>query len=77
MRLWLKDSERRPDPAPVKTDDRKPMLIGIAVWLVALAVMLVFLAPLTQAGHIWWLWTCIAGIGLGLIGVLYTNWRHK
>ena len=21
MRLWLKDSERRPDPAPVKTDD--------------------------------------------------------
>ena len=37
MRLWLKDSERRPDPEPVKTDDRKAMLVGIALWLVALA----------------------------------------
>ena len=29
MRLWLKDSERRPDPAPVETDDRKAMLVGL------------------------------------------------
>lgn len=77
MRLWLKDSERRPDPAPVKTDDRKPMLIGIVVWLVALAVGLVFLTPLTEAGLLWWLWTCVAGIALGLVGILYTNWRQK
>ncbi|HOT33017.1 MAG TPA: DUF2530 domain-containing protein [Rhodoglobus sp.] len=77
MRLWLKDSERRPDPAPVKTDDRKPMLIGILVWLVALAVLLFFIAPLTAAHNEWWLWTCIAGIALGLVGILYTNWRHK
>jgi len=38
MRLWLKDSERRPDPAPIKTDDRKVVLIGLVLWLVALAL---------------------------------------
>lgn len=77
MRLWLKDSERRPDPAPVKTDDRKPMLIGIVIWLVGLAVLLAFMGPLVEAGNAWFLWTCLAGIALGLIGILYTNWRHK
>ena len=46
MRLWLKDSERRPDPEPVKTDDRKVVLVGLVLWLVALAGLLLFLAPL-------------------------------
>ena len=75
MRLWLKDSERRPDPEPVKTDDRKAVLIGLALWLVALAVLLLFIPQLTESGLSWWLWTCIAGLGLGFIGLLYTHWR--
>ena len=76
MRLWLKDSERRPDPAPVKTDDRKAMLVGIVLWLIALAVLLLLMPALTEAGMGWWLWTCVAGIALGLIGILYTHRRH-
>ncbi len=75
VRLWLKDSERRPDPEPVKTDDRKAVLIGIVLWLAALAVLLLFLPQLGESGRGWWLWTCIAGLTLGLIGLLYTNWR--
>lgn len=77
MRLWLKDSERRPDPAPVKTDDRKAFLVGIALWLVGLAVVIALLQPLTAAGQTWWLWTCVAGLAIGLIGILYTHWRQK
>ena len=47
------------------------------VELVALAVLLAFIGPLTADGNQWWLWTCVTGIALGLIGILYTNWRHK
>lgn len=77
MRIWLKDSERKPDPAPVKTDDRKAILVGIALWIAALAVLLLFLGPLVESGSGWWLWTCVAALVLGIIGLLYTHWRQK
>ena len=73
MRLWLKDSERRPDPAPVATDDRKAVLVGIALWIVGLAAVLIFLVPVTAAGDSWWLWACVAGLALGVVGLLYTH----
>jgi hypothetical protein len=59
MRLWLKDSERRPDPKPVQSDDRKAILVGLVLWLVALAGLLVFLGPILEGGHSWWLWTVL------------------
>ncbi len=76
MRLWLKDSERRPDPEPVKTDDRKAMLVGAALWLVALVALLVAVRPLSDTGVQRMLWTCVAGLMLGLVGLLYTLRRH-
>ena len=75
MRLWLKDSERRPDPAPTPTDDRKPILIGLGLWLVALVAVLL-LGPLLAPADRWWVWACVAGLALGLIGLLYTHRRR-
>ncbi len=77
MRLWLKDSERRPDPAPVKTDDRKTVLVGLVLWLVALGVLLLFLSPLMANGREWWLWTVLAGLGIGLVLLVVTHRRHS
>ncbi|MBX3092215.1 MAG: DUF2530 domain-containing protein [Cryobacterium sp.] len=77
MRLWLKDSERRPDPEPVKTDDRKAMLVGLVVWLLALVVLLLFLGPLVAAGLYWWLWTCVVGLALGFLGLIVTHRRQS
>lgn len=72
MRLWVKDSERRPDPAPQVPDDATPMLVGLALWLVALVVALI-LAPTLG---LWLVWTCVAGLLVGLIGLLYTHRRR-
>jgi uncharacterized membrane protein YhhN len=77
VRFWLKDSERRPDPAPVKTDDRKAFLVGTIAWVVALAVFLVLLPTLTAQGHTWWLGTCVAGLVIGVIGLGWSVWRQR
>ncbi|TAL41431.1 MAG: DUF2530 domain-containing protein [Salinibacterium sp.] len=77
MRLWLKDSERRPDPEPVQTDDRKAILVGIVLWVIGLAAAVFYIGPLTAAGDAWWLWTCVTGLALGVIGLLYTHWRQE
>ncbi|MCC6376467.1 MAG: DUF2530 domain-containing protein [Microbacteriaceae bacterium] len=76
MRLWLKDSERRPDPEPVKTDDRKAMLVGLVLWLLALVGLLLFLSPLLESHLQWWLWTCVVGLALGFIGLVFTHKRQ-
>jgi len=77
MRLWLKDSERRADPPPVVTDDRKAILVGLAGWVVALISVLafVFMSGAQIAGFA--VWTCVVGIGLGAVGLGYTNHRHR
>ena len=76
MRLFIKDSDRRPDPAPVKTDDRKVVLVGLVLWIVALGVMLVLLPQLQESGLVWLLWTVVVGLGLGLVLLVYTSRRQ-
>ena len=77
MRLFIKDSDRRPDPAPVKTDDRKVVLVGLVLWIVALGVMLVLLPQLQESGLVWLLWTVVGGLVLGLGLLVYTARRHS
>ncbi len=77
MRFWLKDSERRPDPAPVKTDDRKPVLVGLVAWVVAFVLLLIFSGPLFAAGNGWVLWTSVAGLVLGVILLAYTQFKRR
>ena len=66
MRLWLRDDERRPDPVPVKTDDRRAVLVGLGLWVVVLVVLLIVGVP---SGT--WLWTVVVGLVLGLLGMGY------
>ena len=76
MRFFVKDSERRADPAPVKTDDRKVVLVGLVGWVVALAGMLVFLPALQESGLVWLLWTVVLGLVLGLVLLGVSAKRH-
>jgi Na+/melibiose symporter-like transporter len=75
VRLWLKDSERRPDPTPVKTDDRKAIIVGMIAWLVGLVVLLFFTGPLAAAGNPWWVFTPAVGLGLGILALGYLHWK--
>ncbi|KQV07331.1 DUF2530 domain-containing protein [Leifsonia sp. Root112D2] len=78
MRLWLRDSERRPDPLPAKTDDRKAVLTGLVLWIVGLGVLaLVFGDRLISDDRLWWLWTDIIGIVLGALGLIYLAIKRR
>ncbi len=41
-----------------------------AVWAVALVIMLILRDQL-PAGERWWIWTCVAGVCMGLFGLWY------
>lgn len=66
MRLWLRDDERRPDPVPAKTDDRRAVLVGLVLWAVALVVVLAVGGAGTTA-----MWTVVVGLALGVLGMGY------
>jgi hypothetical protein len=76
MRILLHPQERRPDPPPLQTDDRKAILVGIGVWCVLGLVALVFRDDLVDSGRGWWLWCIACGIGLGLLGLAYLHHRQ-
>ena len=71
MRLYLRESERRPDPEPVKTDDRTAVLVGLGLWIVALTVTMLV------AGQGLALWTCLGGIVLGAGLLTYVEARNR
>lgn len=77
MRLWLSDSERRPDPAPARTDARKALLVGTAAWLVALVVSVALREPLAEAGFAWFTTAAAIGVVLGVIGLVVVQLRRR
>lgn len=77
MRLYLRSADRRPDPAPLETNDRAVVLFGITVWAILLVVALAMHSRLESQGRGWWVWTPVAAIGLGLYGLHYLRRRDE
>ena len=77
MRLWLSESERRPDPAPARTDARKALLVGTAAWLVALLMSLALREPLADAGFAWFTAAAAIGLAHGVIGLVVVQLRRR
>ncbi|SFR73059.1 Protein of unknown function [Agromyces sp. CF514] len=73
MRLWLPESERRPDPAPARADARKAVLAGTALWLVGLVACLIVRDVLASAGLAWLVWACATGVLLGLAALVFVQ----
>ncbi len=55
-------------PPAVQINTRRIVAIGTALFLVAFLVLLPFYGWLDDHDHLVWLWTCLAGWLLGLIG---------
>ena len=60
----------RPPLEPFHVQTVKVLVIGTSLWVVALVVTL-FVPWMHQGARSWWPWACLAGAGLGLIGLLY------
>jgi hypothetical protein len=56
---------------PIDMDGVLTMIVGTILWGVVALAMLPFLGSLDGAGRGWWIWTALAGLGLGLIGIEY------
>ncbi len=61
---------------PLDQDGVAAVAVGTALWAVAFLVLLTQRARLDEAGRGWWLWTCLAGFGLGLLGLQYCRRRR-
>ena len=61
---------RRPAPPPLEANDQLVTGVITAGWAIALLVLFLLRGDL-PAGAQWWLWTCLAGVVLGLFGLWY------
>ncbi len=61
-----------PEPAldvePLDVTGTWTVALGTVAWAVAFVVLLLFRGRLDDSGNSDWLWTCLAGVGLGIFG---------
>lgn len=69
----------RPGRAPLEpydVDGVATVALGTVAWAVAFVVLLSVRDRLAAAGASWWLWTCLVGALLGVLGVLLCRRRR-
>lgn len=69
-------SPLREAPEPLEANDVATVTVGTIIWFALFVVQLPFYGWYSDHGHTWWIWTCLAGAGLGLIGLWYVRARR-
>jgi membrane protein YdbS with pleckstrin-like domain len=74
LEVFLRPDRRRADPPPVDVDMRRVALVGLVLWVCALAVAVVLwrLGIITATP----VWSCVAGVVLGLLGLVWLRGRR-
>jgi hypothetical protein len=72
----VSDDPVPPRVEPVEVDSQRVALVGLAMFGLVTVVLVPFYSWLGDHGHRIWLWTAIAGIGVGLFGFVVSH-RHK
>lgn len=55
-------------------DGVSAMSVGTGLWAAAFAVLLLTGTRFADSNG-WWLWACLAGFGIGLLGMVFTRRR--
>ncbi|QKW50498.1 DUF2530 domain-containing protein [Streptomyces buecherae] len=74
MKKWTPLHEA---PEPLEGNVVATITGGTIVWFVLFLAQLPFYNWFDDHDHLWWLWTCLAGAGLGLIGIWYVRRRDE
>jgi hypothetical protein len=72
----MADKRALVQPPAVQINARRIVAIGTALWFAAFVVLLPFYGWLGRHDHRVWLWTCLAGWILGLVGYSIMR-RHR
>lgn len=76
MRLWVRDGERRPDPAPLRTNDALAFTVGLVGWLIAGLITIGMLVLTDRVDSVGGLITIAVGLLLGVAGLLVSSRRR-
>jgi hypothetical protein len=60
-------------PPPLRVDTARVVLIGIALWVLALVVVLLLGDRVDRV----WTWTCLSGIALPVLGLGIMRWQGQ
>ncbi len=63
------------DVDPLDVDGTRTVAVGSGLFLLAFLALLPFRDQLEDTGRGWWLWTCLTGFGLGVVGWEYCRRR--
>jgi drug/metabolite transporter (DMT)-like permease len=69
-------SSRQPAPPPLEANDQVVATVITAGWAVALVVLLAVREQIPPAER-WWIWTCVAGVVMGLFALWYVPWLKR
>lgn len=75
MKLWVSESDRKPEPEPIESNAKVAVLLGIAAWTIALVLVLFFGDSFAGSIPSWWTLCCVFGISLGIFGFFKVRGR--
>lgn len=70
MRWIVKDSERKPDPEPMKGTAKKAVLVGMAIFAISFVLIVVFYDSITSPNKVWYPYTALVALVLGVFAWL-------
>lgn len=61
---------------PLDVDGVAAFRWGTVLWVIALAVLLIGGTGRWGTDTEWWLWVCVAGVVIGVLGLIYSTRRR-